>query len=79
MHLSELQKTKRGKRSSPTSIPSSSFSKEFNKKRKNKIIFLKKMLILTILALALLDLILVLYILVTGFTVKPGPEKIVND
>jgi hypothetical protein len=34
------------------------------------------MLILTILALALLDLILVLYILVTGFTVKPGPEKL---
>jgi hypothetical protein len=34
------------------------------------------MLILTILALALLDLILVLDILVTGFTVKPGPEKL---
>jgi hypothetical protein len=37
------------------------------------------MLILTILALAFLDLILVLYILVTSFTVKPGPEQIVID
>jgi hypothetical protein len=37
------------------------------------------MLILTILALAFLDLILVLYILVTSLAVKPGPKQIVID